>query len=94
MKDQSYLAPFTGGTPSFPNSPVPSFISALKREVMELVYYGKYIEAKKRIELATIEANKEERMMCLKILYELASTANDDRLRAQILRNIREMYDM
>ena len=94
MKDQSYLAPFTGGTPSFHNSPVPSFISALKREVMELVYYGKYIEAKERIELATIEANKEERMMCLKILYELASTANDDRLRAQILRNIREMYDM
>ena len=63
-------------------------MSAIKNDILDLIYHGQYIKAKEQLGLAMIEAKKEERLAYIRVLQEIASEVKDDCIREQMFKEI------
>lgn len=88
MKNDYGMTVFGGGPSSFLDSSGTSFMSAIKNDILDLIYHGQYIKAKEQLGLAMIEAKKEERLAYIRVLQEIASDVEDDCIREQMFKEI------
>lgn len=86
--ENNALTSFTGGSPSLFGNSGGSLFSAIKYDLLDLLYHGQYIQAKERLAQAMIQATHEQKMAYIRILGEIAASVTDDRTREQMFRDI------
>lgn len=89
MGNNNYgMTPFSGGSLSPAGSFSTSFFEGIKREILELVYHGRYVDARKAMAVEMIKAQNQQKLACIQAMKEIALQVQDDRIREQMFRDI------
>ena len=76
--DRNYgMTIYGSGSSSFLDIPGTSIFSAIKNDILDLIYHGQYIRAKEKIALVALEAKKQEKLAYIQVLREIASSVTD-----------------
>ena len=86
--ENNFMVPFGSGTPSPFGPPNGSIFSAIKQEILDLLYHGQYLQAKQNLALSMIRANHEQKLAYIQVLKEIAASTTDDQVREQMFRDI------